>query len=563
MKRLTKKYLMLLIAIVAFMAVTMFAASAAVDPATCKHALYPSYEGSVINPTCTDDGYTQVVCGNCNTVVGRVPGSEVAAKGHKYKWTMVSAGSDYYNNGECQVCHLNVKERDEDGNIVVYYAVEFKNPAAVKAYDTAITYTSVVSERVGLEGAKLLGTVYVKAGEKVKADDLRTEVTNAICEKDAEYGAYNFIGWYNQYILIGSDKKLDDVKGLIKYDFEGLEINSNMAVYAGFQGEDITYDVRFYNWNGTALAVGKRVPHGKAVVYSLDLPTKEADVKYRYTFNYWSYEGKEVNLGAIYADVSLTAVFVPVARSYNVAYYYDAACTQPIIDKDRAVVDSKVKYGEAAVNGLAIPAELLVKEQDDQYVYAWTGRWVMANRPEYKVSLSSFTVPNGTPDALDGSAEVRLIPEYVKNPRVYELKITVLYPPNPVGEQNYHPEDVYIQVLYANGQIADARPATRIDEYTYELVSLVNYSPSYTIAATSTGYEGTGVSHFIAGPSGAIITLEKIPAHSCGCICHTFLKPIWVRILNLLYTLFGTEHVCCNDMFANIGANLKYGPGKN
>ncbi len=557
MKRFTKKYLMLLLTIVALLTVTMFAVSAADD--TCNHALYPSYEGNVIAPTCTDEGYTEVVCGNCDVAYARLPGSEKPATGHKYEWKMVVNGDHYENNGQCKVCFLNTKERDNDGNLVTYYAVNFLNPAAAKSYDESIAYTKIVKERVGMDDAKLLETIYVKKGETVKTNSENLKKLSALapgCEKDIEYGKYKFIGWYDTYVKAPA---LPAASQEIEYNLDELVINGNINLYAGFRGEDVSYDVRYYDYNGRALAVAKAVPHGKAAIYNLDLPTKEADVKFRYKFNYWSYEGKEVDLTAVYGDVAVRADYVSVAREYNVAYYYDENCTKPIINKEIAVKDSKVKYGESAVNGLAIPTSLLVKEADDQYIYAWTGKWVLANRQNYVVSLDSFSVPAGTPDALDGSAEVRLIPKYDRQLRVYELKVTIIYP----DDNNYHPDEVDVQILYADGKIADGRKATKVAEDTYEFISYVNYSSSYTVSATAVGYSGTTVSNFVVGPSGAIIVLEKVGAYSCGCICHTFMKPIWVRILNLLHTLFGIEHVCCNDMFANIGPSLNYGPGKS
>lgn len=564
MKRSTKKYLMLLITIVALMTVTMFAASAA-----CTHTDFPSYEGNVIAPTCTTEGYTEAVCGGCNEVIGRVPGSDVPANGHKFDWTMVVNGDHYENNGECKVCYLNTKETDDNFNVVIYYAVKFLNPAVTKTYDESLAYTKLADQRVGISDAVVLETVYVKAGETVLEEQIAG--ISPLCDKDFDYGKYNFDGWYYP---ANADVKftLEDLirpsrpaqtfnSGLVEYDpLSGEAVNGNLDVYASFYGVDVSYNVRFYDYNGRALAVAQGVPHGRAAIYNLDLPTKESDVKFRYKFNYWSYEGKEVHLTAIYDDVAVRADYVSIPREYNVAYYYDASCTEPIINKDIAVKDSKVKYGDPATNGLAIPTDLLIKDPDNQYIYAWSGKWVLANRQDYVVSLNSFSVPAGTPDALDGSAEVRLIPKYEKQLRVYELKVTILYP----DDNNYHPEDVFVQILYANGQIADGRYAKKVNEEgtIYEFTTLVNYSTHYTVSATATGYKGETVSNFVIGPSGAIITMEKVGAFSCGCICHTFLKPIWVRILRLLHTLFGVEHVCCNDMFANIGPQLNYGPGK-
>lgn len=557
MKRFTKKYLMLVLTVVALLAVTMFAASAA----ECDHTKYPSFEGDVIAPTCTTEGYTEIICGNCEQPVGRVPGSTVAATGHKFEWRMVSGGSFFNKQGECKVCRAVTTEKVKDeyglptNKDVVYYSVSFYNPAAAKAYDTSIPYTKLVTERKGEADAQLLDVIYVVEGTKY--GDIVYEGTTPVCDKDIKYGSYKFLGWfYDGDVLLDSDPAASQAS-----DFaadEDVEISANLSLYAGFKGEDVAYQVRYYDHNGAALAVSKVVPHGKAAIYELDLPTQEPNVKFRYQFEYWAYEGKEVDLTAIYGDVSVRAKYLAIERLYNVAYYYDTDCTDPIINSEVVVTDSGVKYGHEAPNGLAIPRDILVKEKDDIYIYEWTGRWVLANRPNYVVSLRAFSVPDGTPDALDGSSVVNLVPQYVKSPRVYELKVTVLYP----DDDNYHPEDVSIQVLYANGDIAGYDHAKRIDEFTYEYTFLVNYSDYYTIAASSTGYLGETRSHFFNGPSSAIVQLEKVGAFSCGCICHTFLKPIWVRVLNILHTLFGLEHVCCSDMFANIGPSLNYGPGK-
>lgn len=45
----------------------------------------------------------------------------------------------------------------------------------------------------------------------------------------------------------------------------------------------------------------------------------------------------------------------------------------------------------------------------------------------------------------------------------------------------------------------------------------------------------------------------------CRCICHnSILRGLWVRILNVLYRLFGTKYVCCYDMYVTIGDLLAY-----
>ena len=45
----------------------------------------------------------------------------------------------------------------------------------------------------------------------------------------------------------------------------------------------------------------------------------------------------------------------------------------------------------------------------------------------------------------------------------------------------------------------------------------------------------------------------------CNCICHnSFFRGICVRVLNLLYRLFGVKYVCCYDMYLTLGDLLAY-----
>lgn len=562
MKKSIKNYLMFLMTIVAFMTLSVFAVSA-----QCDHN-YDTYESDVISATCTSEGYTLIRCTNCNEIIGRLPGSTVPAKGHKFSWEMKANGDHYDNQGECSECSAVTYELDENNKKVVYYAVELKNPAAAKYYDVSVRYVDLVTERYGINEAKDYTELYFKQGEQI----VLPATPKISCGKDANYGRYDFIGWFDEsaglVIVDSGDAGNAALVGKTNYLNADIKAEKNLVLYAGFRGVDISYTVSFFDYNGKSLATSSGVPHGKATVYNLGTPTREDDVVNRYEFEYWAYkDGNEVKLNKIYDDVAVVAKYHTKPKQYNLEYYFDAACTKPVINMDVVVKDSGILYGEPAKNGLKVPSKILAKAKDDVYIYEWTGKWVLANRQNFVVSLDALTVPNGTPDALDGSSCVRLIPQYVKKNRVYDLKVTILYP----DDNNYHPEEVALQILYADGKIADAQYAKKVDDRTYEYSFLVNHSDYYTISATATGYKGETICSFFSNsfdpdlshPSNAIITLEKVEAHSCGCICHTFLKPVWIRVLRLLHTLFGVEHVCCSDMFANIGPSLNYGPGKS
>ncbi len=561
MKRSTKKYLMLFMALVVLMTVSVLTASAATEVycSNCQK-FYQVYASDVIEPTCTQEGYTEIKCNVCNTVIGKA--DIVPAKGHEFKNSAyVSYDGGYSKQFTC-ACNYTITEKDDNDETVKYYKVSFYNPMVAQAYDGNIRYTNVVTERKvnnyeaslgDLSDSVLLAEIFVKEGTEA----IYPYVLDPVCEKDVNYGRYDFIGWFDGYEMQSAEAVASTSN---KISLKA--VNSNMTVYAGFKGVNMAYTVRFYDYNGRALATGKNVYHGKGVTYTLGTPTRTSDVKYRYEFHYWEYDGSAIDLTQIYGDVSLKAKYEAIEREYNFTYYYDAECTQPIYNKEIQVRDDNIRYGEAATNGLAIDPQVLVKDPagDKQYIYEWTGKWVLANRQNWVVSLEAVSVPDGTPDTTDGSSEVRLIPQYVKKSKVYDLNVTVIYP----EDGNYHPEDVTIQVVDANGSLVGADKAVKVPgtESTYEYTFLVNYSAQYTVSASATGYLGQEVSNFrFDTPSNVIITMEKVEAFSCGCICHTFLKPIWVRILRLLHTLFGTEHVCCSDMYANIGNQLNYGPG--
>lgn len=576
MKRSMKKYLMLLMAILSIMTMGVFAASAEGTTAECDHKLYNSYLGNVHDATCTSDGYTDIMCGNCNQAIGRT--DVVPAKGHKFTWEYVVSGDHYEYKGSCEKCFYSQSQTDDDGNKIVYYAITLKNPAAAKSYITNVTYTKVVNERQGMKGAIDFKTVYVKKGDAIST--ALPSVPNVACEKDTQYGKYDFIGWFSETeepVIIDSgedgDKTLASLEqsGVVNYlntpadGEDAVVINGNMVLYAGFRGVDVSYTVSFYNYDGRSLAKSTGVHHGKATVYNLATPTKDYDMVNRYFFSHWGYNGNRVNLNAIYDDISVVANFTAVPRQYNVEYYFDAACTKPVINMNVVVKDSGIKYGERASNGLEVPESIIKKGKDDAYIYEWTGKWVLATRQDYVVDLESFTVPNLTPDAIDGSTCVRIIPQYLKKARIYDLEVKIVYP----NDNNYHPEKVSIQILYANGKTADVRDIV-MDGDTYSYIAEVNYSEYYTISVSAVGYSGEVISHFFSNsdnpdyssPSGAIVMMEKVEAYSCGCICHTFMKPVWIRVLRILHTLFGIEYVCCSDMYANIGSSLNYGPGK-
>ena len=192
------------------------------------------------------------------------------------------------------------------------------------------------------------------------------------------------------------------------------------------------------------------------------------------------------------------------------------------------------------------------------------------------IDIEHITLPADILDYDQTHSYIEVVPQYRKVARLYDLNVYVTYD----DDLNYHPEEIDIQVTDADGNPIGVATLTNKDIVpgtenlrtpTYKKVFKVKYSPSYRVVATSKNYKGERTPVFtIEGeayndykPGGCTILMTRIAGDPCGCICHGIFKPVWVGILNILYNLFKAEFVCCDDMFANIGDALAYGPSKS
>ena len=207
---------------------------------------------------------------------------------------------------------------------------EAGNDASLSNIDKNVTLTATFTST--LRSYKII----FKNGEQVlKEDDVNygtlpaapTETPTK--EADAQY-TYTFKGW---------DKKIVDVTGEATYN---AEFDSTLRSYK------ITFK------NGEQVLKEETVNYGTLPTPPADMPTKEADAQYTYTFKGWDKTVENVTGEATY-----NAEFDSTLRSYKITFK----------NGEQVLKEETVNYGTLP----AAPTETPTKEADAQYTYTFKG----------------------------------------------------------------------------------------------------------------------------------------------------------------------------------------------
>ena len=148
-------------------------------------------------------------------------------------------------------------------------------------------------------------------------------------EADAQY-TYTFKGW---------DKEIAEVKGEATYN---AEFDSTLR----------SYKIIFKN--GEQVLKEETVNYGTLPTPPADMPTKEADAQYTYTFKGWDKTVENVTGEATY-----NAEFDSTLRSYKITFK----------NGEQVLKEETVNYGTLP----AAPTETPTKEADAQYTYTFKG----------------------------------------------------------------------------------------------------------------------------------------------------------------------------------------------
>ena len=207
---------------------------------------------------------------------------------------------------------------------------EAGNDASLSNIDKNVTLTATFTST--LRSYKII----FKNGEQVlKEDDVNygtlpaapTETPTK--EADAQY-TYTFKGW---------DKEIAEVTGEATYN---AEFDSTLRSYK------ITFK------NGEQVLKEETVNYGTLPTPPADMPTKEADAQYTYTFKGWDKTVEKVTGEATY-----NAEFDSTLRSYKITFK----------NGEQVLKEETVNYGTLP----AAPTETPTKEADAQYTYTFKG----------------------------------------------------------------------------------------------------------------------------------------------------------------------------------------------
>ncbi len=612
MRKSIKKCLMLMLLVATMMVATLVVASAETvtvmpDTIICKSDTckgedgkgterVPKY-GAKYEPQCNAKGYTEILCGTCGELWGKIDVKDSLK--HilvSDKYVKVTGAEEYYMQIlKCsRGCGYSEAENDKDHNVIKYCKVSFINDfVAVKFESQAFCpYTDLVARDSGKAAYKSVAeevfyVEYPTGEDTVKVSSKVIPVRMA----DKKYANYLFMGWVEEDkakskngeylhfdVTLGSDL-VGAAKSVVVVGADSPADYNYNAVFAG--DTNVKHLVKFYNYDGTLL-YKTEVAHGiQQVAYKGEEPGQPDNAEYVYTFKGWKYAkenlaNKTVNLENIYDEVSFMADYNYKLKEYNFMYYTLNEDGEYVhINKnvkDTVTISGTGSDRKYPVYGPTIDLNVY-KHFDAEYFYEPTGKWLIPARNNYVVDLKAITLPYGTLDNTQID-HIALVPQFYKVARYYKLPVTVWFKDDGFN----HPTKIKIQVVDDAGKGIGYAELHSSDEKHYDAEKEeyyiefdVSYSKSYTVTVTATGYGGEKTAGFIIEdkkvadkyyPGSIKIELTTDLGEPCNCICHTVFKPVWVGILNLLNSLFKKEFVCCGDMFANIGDQLNYGPGK-
>lgn len=606
-----KKYLSLLLAVIMLVTSVGFNMFAFAADDSCTHTNNidtnnPKYY-KVVNPTCDEEGYTIYYCIFCkdkNIEVEVTRGNYTADLGHtldKGHFEPTESGNyrkyfectRTYQNGE--KCNFRVNEQHDNGDEVVYYLVTFMNNRVPEAYTTDANGVKLIS---GYKAeAELLKSYYVKAGDGITYDG-----DNFLLGKTVAFGEHQRLGWTTsdkQEIKLASEYTAAEIES---FKNATKEIKANTVFYPVFAGVDTYYDVVFNSLNGQ-ITNPQRVKHGGFPSYRVNgkptndyypNPEKPEDIVNYYDFAGWSTSRnstagiptEEIETTPIHARTNYYPIFTPVAKNYTVEFYkYD----QSLIKAFDGVHLNTNLLANPEISSLNND-ELLKKPSTATFTYEWTGKWRILT-PDGKlgdvVDLQNFRVTvddyfvyvdeNGNTLPLGNKYGelkkiIRLVPDYYDRLIVYNVGVLMTIP---AGEdQYYYLGDAAVRVFDYNNQLVASGKTDAQGKFRCQL----NYRENmpYTVKITTVDSKYIGESkitkEFEKDENGNAereamtlnvcnVNMTRNPEYEthCSCIHHnSLLQPIWVRILNILYTFFNVRYECCYDMYSTIGPLLDY-----
>ena len=195
------------------------------------------------------------------------------------------------------------------------------------------------------------------------------------------------------------------------YSFSGwtpdiTPVTGNVEYTAVFTDTINTYTVTWVNWDKTELEKDENVAYGTEPQYDGDIPSRDSDEQYSYTFKCWS-----PSVDTVTGDITYIAIFDQTTNKYTITWKnWDGT----------ELKNEQVAYGETPVYSGEDPA----KEADEQYEYTfkgWTPKITSVTgdtiyTAEFDQAIRTYTVTwknaDGTVLATDTDVEYGTRPYY-------------------------------------------------------------------------------------------------------------------------------------------------------
>lgn len=615
MKKTLKRALIIMAVVMTAVLMMAFAASAA----TCADGTHVTGT-TIVEPTCEEAGYTQTYCTVCGTVFGKGDYKEpLGHDGENATWGYKASGDHYVYEAVCARENCGVVLND---GITYYLVelknpwVAKTYCADVPYAQVAETFVGeaeavTIKDNKGSSGKECAW--YVKSGDTVE-DYIVANYENIVAYndnnnttgswlwnmlnkhlisriKDKDFGLYTFTGWTT-----------DAANLTAEFDIENKEITQNTTLYAKFTGDpEVYYTVQFHNATGMALTRTFDVRHGQRVDDSIFLPDEDGvyanapkmpeNEKFYYEFKEWN-----IDISALYGQTTIIAVFDAIPKMYEYIYCdYLGNPLQVITENGEVIADmvtDEIAYGEAATfnayrhgesrgnltagivadgNTIRI-ADLTERPKDRTYLYTWFGEWSL--KDGYHITSSNAMIaPLGYLDTRYKDTEeykpIYLIPKYTTKLVLYSFDLTAVIPATE-NNPDYYLDKIIVQITNDKGQHVASGMTKNVNGKAVFVCGL-NDSQYYNITAITEDEKYVGkqlldrqyiYDNTLSTISTTIymdINEDYLNNQRCSCIHHNPLfKPIWVRILNILYRLFNIKYVCCDDMYATMGDLLIY-----
>lgn len=425
----------------------------------------------------------------------------------------------YVKEKKCKYCDYTELEKTEEA-VNVYYTVTYVNPYVTD------TYEDIKNDKLAkTHKTETLKTEYVLSGSAAAYNVI------PVREKDLEFGKYNFTGWATDTGSLSN-------------------VSTNIVASAQFAGEEVTHKVSFYDADGGIIKVGdlyeQTVAHGGAIAPPTTVVegTNLGNVTfYKRIFTGWDYDYTK-----IYKGGGIKPEYDNVPMSYCLVY----------CDWDGTELAREDFEVYSALSNSPFPT----RSNTNEYLYVFSGDWYLEeeyeklkNKEEASPINLDCVCLSTQYEALPEGSEIKVFAKYNQRLQRYPFNVKVSY------LDGYPAAGVTVQIEGADGSYLAGGKTNAEGRVHLEF----NYSTSYTVSVTDLMGSAKREQFTIADTTGPYnITLTNASQYHeggkerCTCTCHSFLGGFHIFVLNVLYSIFKIKYVCCYDMYAVHGSELKY-----